>query len=892
MKRARANNLCKEQPLATALQRCLPAAVRPAVSLALALAVVCASAAAHAEGLPRNYNFADASSWIRIVGGSGVRLTPMHNGFEVDYADQAQPGANEPTPDTMYAGYISTFAVHGDFTLDIDYCLKTWPAENGIRLGVGIWPYVGMLRAGTTEGGEIYSFTAGPAFTVPTSDRQGTLRLVRSGGTLLGYYRSSAGGAWVLAGSRSGDPVFSEDLQVGLSSWAHGSSFGTQPAAITMGNFVMTAEAVLPGPYGLPYWVAPQSAPAAPQETSVPPLASHRPGMFTQRSQRFPAPPMVWQPESPGLPTRNVPFPDVGPRGIQPLEAPGLPAGILEEDLNLDLNAAIQSYQSLVNQFDAQRPMAANAIFRMAECYRRLGRMDEARSHYARILREFADQAPLVRLSRKYAADVTATPTGPLPEAGALAGPRLTDFPANDRGGGKGRGLNHIVAHGDTLSAIIAACRERHIMATLDQILNANPGLDPNSLRVGRELFIPIPESPRSSGLVSWWAGEGNANDSTGANPGVAEGAVAFVPGEVGQAFSFNGVDADVKVRASSSLDVGLGAGLTVEAWIRPADVSHALPIVEWNSGAGAVPYGVHFWTSEPAPFGAGPGCLYANLVDAAGGDHALSSVGSLLTTSDFQHVALTYDKTSGVARIYLNGAVVAQEDLGTLTPQTSSDLYLGYRPAGAPAGTRYVGQMGEVGLYNRALSLAEVRASYAARQAGKSVVPVASANETTTLERQLAQARTDLLKARNELARLLDSVESGVIDRNELLKARSEVAGLRTEPQMNPTKAQEQREHGKVYVTGQVVHTGPLEIPEGAVFTVSKAILTAGGFTDFADKRHVRLIRGGRQGQGSTNNQSMLINVAEILEKGGTANDPPVQADDVIYVPKRNVSF
>jgi multidrug efflux pump subunit AcrA (membrane-fusion protein) len=273
---------------------------------------------------------------------------------------------------------------------------------------------------------------------------------------------------------------------------------------------------------------------------------------------------------------------------MQPSESAGLPAGILEEDLNLDLSAAIQSYQSLITQFDAQRPMAANAIFRAAECYRRLGRMDEARSQYARILREFADQAPLVKLSRKH----------------------------------------------------------------------ANPAL------------------------------------------------------------------------ATASL---------------PADGA------SWG-------------------------------------------------------------------------------------PQT--------------------------------------------------------ADETATLERQLAQARNELLKARSELARLLDSVESGVIDRNELLKARSEVAGLRTELKMNPANAPEQRGHGKVYVTGQVVQTGPLKIPEGGVFTVSKAILTAGGFSEFADGRHVRLIRSGPHGQDSKNSQTMVINVAEILEKGETGNDLPVQADDVIYVPKRTVSF
>src|SRR5437879_2698883 len=48
----------------------------------------------------------------------------------------------------------------------------------------------------------------------------------------------------------------------------------------------------------------------------------------------------------------------------------------------------------------------------------------------------------------------------------------------------------------------------------------------------------------------------------------------------------------------------------------------------------------------------------------------------------------------------------------------------------------------------------------------------------------------------------------------------------------------------GKVYVTGQVRNSGGYEIPAGETVTVSKAILNAGGFSDFSDKKNVRLIR------------------------------------------------
>ena len=97
-----------------------------------------------------------------------------------------------------------------------------------------------------------------------------------------------------------------------------------------------------------------------------------------------------------------------------------LQRGILQEESELDLNAAAASYRALIAQFDAQRPLAANAIFRLGECYRRQGRAEEAKAQYARILREFPDQIYLCKLAQKYASNAlpSANPpagTGPAP---------------------------------------------------------------------------------------------------------------------------------------------------------------------------------------------------------------------------------------------------------------------------------------------------------------------------------------------------------------------------------------------------------------------------------------------------------------------------------------------
>ena len=80
-----------------------------------------------------------------------------------------------------------------------------------------------------------------------------------------------------------------------------------------------------------------------------------------------------------------------------------LQKGLYEEEANHDLKAAIEAYQAVVTQFDAQRPATATAIFRLGECYRKQGKTNEAAAFYQRILRDFADQTELARLSRTFA---------------------------------------------------------------------------------------------------------------------------------------------------------------------------------------------------------------------------------------------------------------------------------------------------------------------------------------------------------------------------------------------------------------------------------------------------------------------------------------------------------
>ena len=97
-------------------------------------------------------------------------------------------------------------------------------------------------------------------------------------------------------------------------------------------------------------------------------------------------------------------------------------------------------------------------------------------------------------------------------------------------------------------------------------------------------------------------------------------------------------------------------------------------------------------------------------------------------------------------------------------------------------------------------------------------------------------------------------------------------------------------KSRGKIYIDGPVHVPGPQEIPSDEIFTLSKAILRAGSFGDYADKHKVRVTRKG--GAAGGQDQVFTVNVAEILEKGKSESDLPLQSGDLIYVPERLIRF
>jgi len=92
------------------------------------------------------------------------------------------------------------------------------------------------------------------------------------------------------------------------------------------------------------------------------------------------------------------------------------------------------------------------------------------------------------------------------------------------------------------------------------------------------------------------------------------------------------------------------------------------------------------------------------------------------------------------------------------------------------------------------------------------------------------------------------------------------------------------EKSRGRIYVYGSVKGQGPQEIPADESYTVSKAVIRAGGFGDFANKRKVKVTR--------KNGHDFTVDLKRIIEEGHTEEDMVLQPDDQIYIPQRLINM
>jgi hypothetical protein len=201
-------------------------------------------------------------------------------------------------------------------------------------------------------------------------------------------------------------------------------------------------------------------------------------------------------------------------------------------------------------------------------------------------------------------------------------------------------------------------------------------------------------------GLVAAWGfdeGSGTtAGDATGNGHSGAIFNATWATGKFGGALSFNGVDAWVTV--ADAADLHLASGMTLEAWVRPSEVSGFETVILKERGSSGLSYALYANDSDRGNAPAG------YLRTGVGGDRGVPG-DATLPVDAWSHLATTYDGSA--FRMYVNGTLV-----GTLSASgeiLTTDDVLRIGGNGVWDGEFFTGLIDEVRVYNRALTAEEI---------------------------------------------------------------------------------------------------------------------------------------------------------------------------------------
>lgn len=196
--------------------------------------------------------------------------------------------------------------------------------------------------------------------------------------------------------------------------------------------------------------------------------------------------------------------------------------------------------------------------------------------------------------------------------------------------------------------------------------------------------------APAPAGLLSFWnADSGNASDKLQQRTGVGYGATSYPFGHFGRTFSFD-TDGGYVQAPAAGLPLG-GADRTIEAWVRRDSGNQGGESFFVGYGAMGTYYGGFALGTLP------DGTVFVSTWGPA-------VLGPVLG-SQWTHLAVT--TTGSVVALYVNGVKVGESLLNMNTGL--GDLFIGGRPNDPYR--KLNGAVDEVGVYDRALSDAEIAA-------------------------------------------------------------------------------------------------------------------------------------------------------------------------------------
>ncbi len=219
---------------------------------------------------------------------------------------------------------------------------------------------------------------------------------------------------------------------------------------------------------------------------------------------------------------------------------------------------------------------------------------------------------------------------------------------------------------------------------------------------------VPEPIQP-PAGMVSWWPGDGNANDIVDGNHATLSGDATFAPGMVGQGFSLDGAG-DFVLVSGDIANLNITGDVTVDLWAKRTilDAAQRTMVVKGAGFSGPLAYWLYFSSHQ-----------------VIGGFKRPDGSGNFLigpadvTDTNFHHYA--YVRSGNTHKLLMDGVVVVASGAFTGSTGDTSGLPLAIGAIRGAGFTQYFGGViDEVEVFNRALSDAEIKAIYDAGSAGK----------------------------------------------------------------------------------------------------------------------------------------------------------------------------
>lgn len=233
-------------------------------------------------------------------------------------------------------------------------------------------------------------------------------------------------------------------------------------------------------------------------------------------------------------------------------------------------------------------------------------------------------------------------------------------------------------------------------------------GLSPGSIIIKPE-SLPI-NITRVSGLVGYWTFDegsgatavdysGYINNGTWYGTGPTHYGASY---DGTQAAKFNGVNDYIRVPSTPLLNA---SSLTIALWAKADEITGHNYILEKGNPS---QFGISLENGQ------NHGELEFFLDDSGTCNNKTKSFEGdvILTTNVWNFIAVTFDDSSNVLRIYVNGQLDKQYIYSGCVPINNGDLMIGRKVTGSQ-GYEYGGLMDNVSFYNRALTSAEISTIY-----------------------------------------------------------------------------------------------------------------------------------------------------------------------------------